>query len=115
MVRWLRWGEHPGRCDFEAESCRNHSGRAFLEIPWSGSSVVNTFAWQVGTGVTYQLNDRITFDTGYRFLAMTPGSTPLALANGGVSGQPVGSSTSAFSASELLLSIRIYEPFRNWR
>jgi hypothetical protein len=23
--------------------------------------------------------------------------------------------TSAFGASELLLSIRIYEPFRNWR
>jgi opacity protein-like surface antigen len=75
-----------------------------------GSSVVNTFAWQVGTGVTYQLSDRITFDTGYRFFAMTPGATPLALL-----GQPIGSYTSAYSASELLISIRIYEPFRNWR
>jgi len=85
------------------------------EIPLSGSSVVNTFAWQVGTGVTYQLSDRITFDTGYRFFAMTPGATPLVVTNGGSSTQPVGSYTSAFSASELLLSIRIYEPFRNWR
>jgi opacity protein-like surface antigen len=84
-------------------------------FPLSGSSVVNTFAWQVGTGVTYQLSDRITFDTGYRFFAMTPASTPLALTSGGVSGQPVGSYTSAFSASELLVSVRIYEPFRNWR
>ena len=85
------------------------------QIPLSGSSVVNTFAWQVGTGVTYQLSDRITFDTGYRFFAMTPGATPLAVTNGGSIAQPVGSYTSAFSASELLLSIRIYEPFRNWR
>jgi len=84
-------------------------------IPLAGSSVVNTFAWQIGTGVTYQLSDRVTFDTGYRFFAMTPGSTPLAVTSGGVIGQPVGSYTSAFSASELLLSVRIYEPFRNWR
>lgn len=81
----------------------------------SGSSVVNTFAWQVGTGVTYQLNDRITFDTGYRFFAMTPGSTQLAMTNDGRALQPIGSCTSAFSASELLVSVRIYEPFRNWR
>lgn len=80
-------------------------------IPLRGSSVVNTFAWQVGTGVTYQLSDRITFDTGYRFFAMTPGATPLS-----VLGQEwLGSYTSAFSASELLISVRIYEPFRNWR
>jgi opacity protein-like surface antigen len=76
-----------------------------------GSSVVNTFAWQVGTGVTYQLSDRITFDTGYRFFAMTPGATPLS----GGGEQLFGSYTSAFSASELLISVRIYEPFRNWR
>jgi len=83
--------------------------------PLSGSSAVNTFAWQVGTGVTYQLSDRITFDTGYRFFAMTPGATPLAATDGGPTVFPFGSYTSAFSASELLLSIRIYEPFRNWR
>lgn len=81
----------------------------------SGSSVVNTFAWQIGTGVTYQLSDRITFDTGYRFFAMTPGATPLAATDGGSIAQQIGSYTSAFSASELLVSIRIYEPFRNWR
>jgi opacity protein-like surface antigen len=80
----------------------------------SGSSAVNTFAWQVGTGFTYQLSDRVTFDTGYRFFAMSPASNPVSLSTGGFS-QSIGSSTSAFSASELLLSIRIYEPFRNWR
>ena len=83
-------------------------------VYYKGSSVVNTFAWQVGTGVTYQLSDRITFDTGYRFFAMNPGSTPL-LATQGSNFIPGGSYTSALSASELLLSVRIYEPFRNWR
>ena len=29
--------------------------------------------------------------------------------------KPIGSYTSSFDASALLLSIRIYEPFRNWR
>ena len=90
-------------------------GGANGQVPLSGSSAVNTFAWQIGTGVTYQLSDRITFDTGYRFFAMTPGATPLALTDGGPVLFPFGSYTSAFSASELLLSIRIYEPFRNWR
>lgn len=79
-----------------------------------GSNTVNTFAWQVGTGFTYQLSDRVTFDTGYRFFAMTPASNPVSL-NTGTFSQSIGSVTSTFSASELLLSIRIYEPFRNWR
>ena len=79
-----------------------------------GSSTVNTFAWQVGTGFTYQLSDRVTFDTGYRFFAMSPALNPVSL-NIGPFSQSIGSATSAFSASELLLSIRIYEPFRNWR
>lgn len=83
-------------------------------IPLRGSSTVNTFAWQVGTGITYQLSDRITLDTGYRFFAMAPGSTPLGISDSGFS-IPLGSFTSAFSASELLISIRIYEPFRSWR
>jgi opacity protein-like surface antigen len=84
---------------------------------YDGSSTVNTFAWQVGTGVTYRLNDRVTFDTGYRFFAMTPGSTMIRGDFPKTTGPTLifGSVTSAFSASELLFSIRITEPFRNWR
>ena len=78
------------------------------------SSTANTFAWQVGTGFTYRLSDRVTFDTGYRFFAMTPDSSLLALTTPTYT-QPFGTTTSAFSASELLLSVRIYEPFRSWR
>ena len=84
---------------------------------YDGSSTVNTFAWQVGTGITYRLNDRVTFDTGYRFFAMTPGSTMIRADFPNTTGPDLifGSVTSAFSASELLFSIRITEPFRNWR
>jgi hypothetical protein len=32
-----------------------------------------------------------------------------------VTGQPYGTLTTGFSTSELLLSIRIMEPFRRWR
>jgi hypothetical protein len=32
-----------------------------------------------------------------------------------VTDQPYGTLATAFSSSELLLSIRIYEPFRRWR
>jgi opacity protein-like surface antigen len=87
---------------------------ADLEEGLVGGSTVNTFAWQVGTGFTYRLSDRVTFDTGYRFFAMSPGSSPLVLRTPSYS-QTFGATTSAFSASELLLSIRIYEPFRSWR
>ena len=81
---------------------------------FGGSNAVNTFAWQVGTGITYQLNDRVTFDIGYRFFAMTPGLTPVTFSSP-ANFEAATPTTSAFSASELLLSIRIYEPFRNWR
>lgn len=82
----------------------------------TGSNTVTTFAWQVGTGVVYQVSEKVTIDTGYRFFAMTPAPTSLSLA--GVPGLPLlglGDFSSAFSASELLVSVRIYEPFRNWR
>ena len=53
----------------------------------------------------------ITVDFGYRFLDLGTMSMPLAL-NGGA---PAGNYTSAFSASEWLLSVRIYEPFASLR
>jgi len=80
-------------------------------LPLTGSSPVTTFAWQIGTGFVYEISDRVALDTGYRFLAMTPESTAIYVDNS----IGLGSYSSAFSASELLLSVRIYEPFRNWR
>jgi opacity protein-like surface antigen len=80
----------------------------------TGRSSVISFAWQAGGGVTHQFTDRLTLDLGYRFFSLGAGSTPLAY-SGPSTNQPFGSYTSAFAASELLLSVRIYEPFRNWR
>jgi len=78
----------------------------------AGSSTATEFAWQAGCGVTYRLGSQITLDLGYRFFDLGTASTPLLLGDG----SPAGDYTSAFSASEILLSVRIYEPFRRfWR
>lgn len=73
---------------------------------------VGGFAWQAGGGVTWRLADRVTLDLGYRWFAIDTLSAPLALPDG----TPAGNYSSTFGASELLLSVRIYEPFRRvWR
>lgn len=77
----------------------------------AGSSVASEFAWQAGGGVTCRFGPRVTLDLGYRFFEIGTASTPLLLGDG----SPAGTYTSAFSASELLLSVRIYEPFRQLR
>lgn len=73
----------------------------------SGYGHMAGFAWQAGTGTTFQLTERTTLDLGYRFFDTVSDTLPLA-----TSGVPVGSYVSNFYASELLLSVRIYEPFR---
>lgn len=79
-----------------------------------GANAITQFAWQAGGGLLYAVSDRITLDLGYRFYGVGTGRSLLTLYNGGV---PVDSGlvTTGFSASELLLSVRIYEPFRSWR
>lgn len=80
----------------------------------SGSSRLTQFAWQAGGGVLYALSERITLDLGYRFYNVGFGDTTLVLEAGGV---PLASQTitTSFATSEMLLSVRIYEPFRSWR
>lgn len=73
------------------------------------SSPLTTLAWQAGGGVTYLLSERVTLDLGYRYFALAD-TKDSAVVDG-----TTYYATSAFGASELLLSIRIYEPFRNWR
>lgn len=88
-----------------------------------GRDAVAAFAWQAGTGVFWNVSDRIALDLGYRFLGINQRSTALLYDgpyfNGtdvvNVTDQPYGTLRTAFSASELLLSVRIYEPFRRWR
>jgi opacity protein-like surface antigen len=81
------------------------------DLTVSGAGVEAAFAWQVGTGVTWRIGPRATLDFGYRFLDLAPVSTPLTLGDGTLAGNY----TSALSASEWLLSVRIYEPFAKVR
>lgn len=84
-----------------------------------GSSRHAAFAWQVGTGLLYALNDRITLDLGYRFYSVGLGTTtirPTGLIPPVIvppdASLPI---STGFASHELLLNIRIYEPFRRWR
>lgn len=73
------------------------------------ANVQNTgFAWQVGTGAIYAVSDRITLDLGYRYYSVGPVSAC------NCAGLP-GDLSSQFVSNELLLAVRIYEPFRGWR
>jgi opacity protein-like surface antigen len=73
----------------------------------SGYDRVAEFAWQAGGGLIWNASDRLAIDLGYRFFALDTGSTPLA---DSLSGGPAGAYTSSLSASEVLLTFRIYEP-----
>lgn len=76
----------------------------------SGYGHVGGFAWQAGTGTTLRLTQRTTLDLGYRFFDTVSDGLPLT-----TTGAPVSAGTyqSNFYSSELLLSVRIYEPFRD--
>lgn len=68
----------------------------------------SAFAWQAGCGLTYAIGPRATLDLGYRFFAIDEST-----AAGTVFGEPFSYRT-GFSASELLFTLRVYEPFRGW-
>ena len=82
-------------------------------VPLSGSTMT-AFAWQAGGGVLYALNERMSLDLGYRFYSIGPGNSTV---QADILGQRVGSLVvnTSFDSSEMLLSLRIYEPFRSWR
>lgn len=61
------------------------------------------FAWQVGAGLIYELTDRLTVDVSYRYYELdTIQQTSNIIPN-------------QFSSSEVMVGLRLYEPFRRWR
>ena len=82
------------------------------QIYASGYDRLGEFAWQAGGGLIWNASDRLAVDLGYRFFALDTGSTPLV---DSLSGGPAGVYTSSLSASEILLTFRIYEPFAAFR
>ena len=71
------------------------------------------FAYQVGTGLGYQLTDRVNLAVGYRFFQ--PGSTSLSLL--GSAGEDRGSFRLEVDSHEVTLSLRIllYDLPYPWR
>jgi opacity protein-like surface antigen len=59
------------------------------------------FAWQFGGGLLWEVTERLAFDVGYRYFQID------AITQ-------VGAEPNQFSASELMFTLRLYEPFRNW-
>ena len=86
---------------------------ASQELPGSVSSNenVSNFAWQAGGGLIYNVSNHIAVDLGYRFFSI--GDMTLLMESKlwcRVQYYPTN-----YAASELLLTVRIYEPFRRWR
>jgi len=87
---------------------------AIFNVEVAGNRGLTSFAWQAGTGLAWEITPRLTFDIGYRFFEVAGGTTTVTATQSGT----VLSTTdiaSAFSASEVLFSLRIAEPFRRWR
>ena len=80
---------------------------------FSGNDNVSNFAWQAGGGVIYNASNRIALDLGYRFFSI--GDTTANYTNFLTPTPTITSYQTNYAASELLLTLRIYEPFRRWR
>ena len=76
----------------------------------TGNDNVTNFAWQAGGGVIYNASNRVALDLGYRFFSIDETSASYVDTLSGPIAYPVN-----YAASELLLTLRIYEPFRRWR
>jgi outer membrane immunogenic protein len=83
-------------------------------VTFSGDDRIANFAWQAGAGVIYDVSNRMSVDLGYRFFSIVDST---ATASTATATGPIGSFdyTTNFAAGELLLQVRIYEPFRGWR
>jgi len=67
------------------------------------ASPAGNFAWQFGGGLLWQISDRLTFDVGYRYFHIDTIQQAALV------------SPNLFEASELMFTLRLYEPFRSWR
>lgn len=68
------------------------------------SPPITAFAWQAGGGLIYQLNDQVTFDVGYRFYQLNDSF---------ISEGYYQNTTAGYSASQVMFSLRMFEPLRS--
>jgi len=83
------------------------------DIGFESQSKVATLAWQAGGGAIYALNDRVQFDVGYRFYGVANGDVPVTVYADGLA-PFTRNMTTSFTASELLFTMRIYDPLSRW-
>jgi len=81
---------------------------------FGGPATAQSFAWQAGCGAKWALSERVELDLGYRFFALGATTTPVTRMEGHFF-RGTEDIRHAFSASEMLFSVRIYEPFRALR
>ena len=81
---------------------------------FGGPATAQSFAWQAGCGTKWAISERVELDFGYRFFALDATTTPVTRMEGSF-WRGTEDIRHAFSAGEMLLSVRIYEPFRTWR
>jgi opacity protein-like surface antigen len=72
----------------------------------TGADRVTEFAWQIGGGVNYRLHERLVLDVGYRYVDLGEADIPLEFL-----GAPAGNYTLDLTAHEVLLQLRLEEPF----
>ena len=83
-----------------------------LGVALSGTTAVTGFAWQAGGGASWLVTERIALDLGYRWYAVDGGPATIDVTTPTFSfSDSIGTH---FGASELLFSLRVYEPFRRW-
>lgn len=96
-------------------------GSRFLFSETDGSETLSAnqqntaFAWQVGGGFIYAVSDRITLDLGYRYYSTAGAASTIYATASGFPPTPFDTLSTQFLASEVLFSLRIYEPFRGRR
>ncbi len=87
-------------------------GLPALGVTLSGTTAVTGFAWQAGGGASWLVTERIALDLGYRWYGVDGGPATIDVAT------PIFSFSDSigthYGASELLFSLRVYEPFRRW-
>ena len=86
-----------------------NSGFAGLPPTFTSNDNVSNFAWQAGGGLIYNVSNHFAVDLGYRFFSLGD-----MTATGSAPSGPFSYATN-YAASELLLTLRIYEPFRRWQ
>ena len=78
----------------------------FDRVPATDSFTSSAFAWQAGGGLIYEVTDQVTFDVSYRWYQVNGLSSPPRIIPGPTLDYRYG-------ASQVMFSLRMFEPLRS--